>query len=193
MRHLFATLFLATALAAHAAIPADILENLASPDLTKRFEAETKLRQLAFEAGKPGANPATAAALVNDLLALASDSAAPEPSRLNALEQLPFLASASSVPRLAALLSDPTPLVREGARSALQNNPNPAASVPLLQALEKADQPAWALGLMDSLATRADTAAIPVFASRLTSPDQAIASLAAQSLGSSAAKSPSKP
>jgi HEAT repeat protein len=82
------------------------------------------------------------------------------------------------------LLSDPTPLVREGARSALQNNPNPAASVPLLQALEKADQPAWALGLMDSLATRADTAAIPVFASRLTSPDQAIASLAAQSLGS---------
>ncbi len=184
MRHLFATLFLATALAAHAAIPADILENLASPDLTKRFEAETKLRQLAFEAGKPGANPATAAALVNDLLALASDTAAPEPSRLNALEQLPFLASASSVPRLATLLSDPNPLVREGARSALQNNPNPAASVPLLQALEKADQPAWALGLMDSLATRADTAAIPVFASRLTSPDQAIASLAAQSLGS---------
>lgn len=184
MRHLFATLFLATALAAHAGMPADILENLASPDLTKRFEAETKLRQLAFEAGKPGADLVAAAALENDLLALASDTAAPEPSRLNALEQLPFLASASSVPRLAALLSDPNPLVREGARSALQNNPNPAASVPLLQALEKADQPAWTLGLMDSIATRADTAAIPAFAARLTSPNPAIASLAAQSLGS---------
>ena len=184
MKHLFTTLFLATALAAQAAIPADVLENLASSDLTKRFDAETKLRQLAYAAGKPGADPATAAALEKDFLALASDTAAPEPSRLSALEQLPFLASASSVPGLAALLSDPTPLIREGARSALQNNPDPAASAPLLQALEKADQPAWTLGLMNSLATRADASAIPAFASRLTSPNPAIASLAAQSLGS---------
>jgi HEAT repeat protein len=184
MKHLFTTLFLATALAAQAAIPGDVLENLTSPDLTKRFAAETKLRQLAYEAGKPGADPATAAALEKDLLALASDTAAPEPSRLSALEQLPFLASASSVPGLGALLSDPTPLIREGARSALQNNPDPAASAPLLQALEKADQPAWTLGLMNSLATRADAAAIPAFAARLTSPNPAIASLAAESLGS---------
>ncbi len=184
MKHLFTTLFLATALAAQAAIPADVLENLASSDLTKRFEAETKLRQLAYAAVKPGADPATAAALEKDLLALASDTAAPEPSRLSALEQLPFLASASSVPGLSALLSDPTPLIREGARCALQNNPAPAASAPLLQALEKAEQPAWTLGLMESLATRADASAIPAFASRLTSPDKAIASLAAQSLGS---------
>ena len=184
MKHLFTTLFLATALAAQAAIPADVLENLASSDLTKRFEAETKLRQLAYAAVKPGADPATASALEKDLLALASDTAAPEPSRLSALEQLPFLASASSVPGLSALLSDPTPLIREGARCALQNNPAPAASAPLLQALEKAEQPAWTLGLMESLATRADASAIPAFASRLTSPDKAIASLAAQSLGS---------
>lgn len=184
MKHLFATLFLTTALAAQAAIPADVLANLASSDLTKRFEAETKLRQLAYAAGKPGADPTTAAALEKDLLALASDTAVPEPSRLSALEQLPFLASASSVPGLGALLSDPTPLIRDGARSALQNNPAPAASAPLLKALEKADQPAWTLGLMDSLATRADATTIPAFASRLTSPNPAIASLAAQSLGS---------
>ena len=184
MKHLFTTLFLATALAAQAAIPGDVLENLASPDLTKRFEAETKLRQLAFEAGKPGTDPATAAALEKDLLALASDTAAPQPSRLSALGQLPFLASASSVPGLSALLSDSTPLIREGARCALQNNPDPAASAPLLKALEKADQPAWTLGLMDSLATRADASAIPAFAARLTSSDQSIASLAAQSLAS---------
>jgi len=184
MKHLFTTLFLATALAAQAAIPADVLENLASSDLTKRFEAETKLRQLAYAAGKPGTDPATAAALEKDLLTLVSDTAAPEPSRLSALEQLPFLASASSVPGLGALLSDPTPLIREGARCALQNNPDPAASAPLLKALEKADQPAWTLGLMNSLATRADASAIPAFASRLTSPNPAIASLAAQSLGS---------
>jgi len=184
MKTLFSTLFLAIAVAAHATLPADILTNLSSPDLAKRFEAETKLRQLAFEAGKPGADPAIADALEKDLLALAADTAAPEASRVSALEQLPFFGSASSVPGLAALLSDPTPLIREGARCALQNNPAPAASVALLQALEKADQTAWTLGLMDSLATRADVAAIPVFAARLTSPDQAIASLAAQSLGS---------
>ena len=184
MKHLFTTLFLTTALAAQAAIPADVLENLASSDSTKRFEAETKLRQLAYAARKPGVDPATAAALEKDLLALASDTAAPEPSRLSALEQLPFLASASSVPGLGALLSDPTPLIREGARCALQNNPAPTASAPLLKALEKADQPAWTLGLMDSLAARADASAIPAFASRLTSPNPAIASLAAQSLGS---------
>ena len=184
MKHLFTTLFLATALAAQAAIPADVLENLASSDLTKRFDAETKLRQLAYAAGKPGADSTTAAALEKDLLTLASDTAAPEPSRLCALGQMPFLASASAVPGIAALLSDPTPLIREGARCALQNNPDPAASAPLLKALEKADQPAWTLGLMDSLATRADADAIPAFAARLTSPNPAIASLAAESLGS---------
>ena len=184
MKILFTTLFLATALAAHAALPADILTNLSSPDLAKRFEAETKLRQLAFETGKPGADPAAAASLEKDLLSLATDTKAPEPSRLSALEQLPFFGSVSSVPGLAALLADPSPIIRENARGALQNNPAPAASVPLLQALEKADQPAWTLGLMDSLASRADVAAIPAFASRLTSPNPAIASLAAQFLGS---------
>ena len=184
MKHLFTTLFLATTLAAQAAIPADVLTNLSSPDLAKRFEAETKLRQLAFETGKPGADPATAASLEKDLLFLAADTKAPEPSRLSALEQLPFFGSASSVFGLAALLADPIPIIRENARCALQNNPAPAASVSLLQALEKADQPAWTLCLMDSLATRADVAAIPAFAERLTSPNPAIASLAAQSLGS---------
>lgn len=184
MKHLFTTLFLATALAAQAAIPADVLENLASSDLTKRFAAETKLRQLAYAAGKPGTDPVTAAALEKDLLALASDTASLEPSRLSALEQLTFLATASSVPGLSALLSDPTPPIREGARCALQINPDPTASAQLLQALEKADQPAWTLGLMDTLATRADASAIPAFAARLTSPNPAIASLAAQSLGS---------
>lgn len=184
MKHLFTTLFLATALAAQAAIPADVLENLASSDFTKRFAAETKLRQLAYAAGKPGVDPATAAALEKDLLALASDTAASEPSRLSALEQLPFLATASSVPGLSALLSDPTPPIREATRCALQKNPDPTASAQLLQALEKADQPAWTLGLMDTLATRADASAIPAFAARLTSPNPAISSLAAQSLGS---------
>lgn len=192
MKRLFATLLLATALAAHAALPADVLANLASPDLAKRFEAEAKLRQLAFAAGKPGAGPDAAASLEKSLLSLAADTKAPEASRLSALEQLPFLASASSVPGLAALLSDPSPRIREGARCALQNNPAPAASAPLLQALEKADQPAWALGLMDSLATRADAAAIPAFAAGLASPNPAIASLAAQSLGSLGGKEPLK-
>ncbi len=184
MKHLFTTLLLAVAVAAQAAIPADVVENLASPDLALRFEAETKLRQLAFEAGKPGADPAAAASLETALLSLASDTKAPEPSRLGALGQLPFLASATSVPALAELLSDPNAPIREAARCALENNPAPAASAPLLNALEKAGQPAWTLGLMDSLATRADAAAIPAFAARLNSPDPAIASLAAQSLGS---------
>ena len=184
MKHFFTTLFLTTALAAQAGIPGDVLTNLSSPDLAKRFEAETKLRQLAFETGKPGADPATAASLEKDLLSLAADTKAPEASRLSALEQLPFFGSASSVSGLAALLADPTPIIRENARCALQNNPAPAASLPLLQALEKADQPAWTLGLMDSLASRADTTAIPAFASRLNSPNPAIASLAAQFLGS---------
>jgi len=184
MKNLFAALFLASSLAAHAAIPPDVLDHLASSDLAKRFEAETKLRKLAFEAGNPKADPAIVTALENDLLTLASNTSAPEASRLSALEQLPCLASASSVPGLAALLSDPTPIIREGARSALQNNPAPAASTPLLEALEKSDQTVWTLGLMDSLATRADAAAIPAFAARLKSPTPAIAALAAESLGS---------
>jgi hypothetical protein len=136
---------------------------------------------LAFEAGKPGTDPTIAASLSKELLGMALNASLPEETRLSALKQLPFLADGSCVPGLASALGDP--LIREAARCALQNNPDPAASQPLIDALEKADQPLWVLGLMQALEARKEASAVPQISARLASTDPAIASLAAQSLG----------
>jgi hypothetical protein len=184
MKPLFAILFLASSLIACAAVPADILNDLASPDLAKRFSAEMSLRDIVFEAGKPGASAEDAAALEKQLLDLAADTSTALASRLWILEQLPYFATAKSVPGLKALLVDPDAQIREGARRALQNNRDPSASRPIIEALKVANDAPWVIGLMDSLAARQEMAAVDLIAARLTSENDAIAATAAQSLGS---------
>lgn len=184
MKKLLPILILSGALAARAAIPADVIQNLSSGEIEKRFAAENALRKIALEAGAPGVDPAKTLEMENELVAIASDKAAPSPARIQALDQLRFLGSGASVPRLAALLEDSDAAIREAARRTLQNNPSPTASTPLLQALEKANEPVWMLGLMDSLAVRKDTPAIETMTAKLKSTDPAVASLAAQALGS---------
>lgn len=183
MKKLLPILFLAGCLTAHAAVPTGVIHNLSSDQIEKRFEGENALQKLALDAGAPGVDPSKAAELEKELLTLASDKSSPLRTRLCALDQLPFLASSASVPGLAALLDDPEGSVREAARRALQTNPSPAASAPLLQALEKTVDPAWSLGLIDSLSVRRDSSAVPALASKLKSSDPAVASLAAQALG----------
>ena len=183
MKTLLAFLILATAFTVRASLPAGLVTDLSSQDLGKRFAAQTALKRLAYDAGKPGADPVLAASLSKELLALGSDSAIPDDTRFSALEQLPFLADGSCVPGLAALLDDPKPAIRELARCALQNNPDPAASKPLVEALQKAEETPWVLGLMQALEARKESAAVPQLASRLQSKDPAVAALAAQSLG----------
>lgn len=184
MKLLLAFLLFATALSAGASLPPELVSDLSSPDLGKRFTAQVALRRLAFEAGKPGADPAVAATLSKELLGMGSNTALPEDTRASALEQLPFLADGACVPGLAVLLADPNPAFREFARCALQNNPDPAASKPLIEALEKADQSLWAIGLMQALEARKEASAVPQIQTRLSSADPAVSSLAAQSLGS---------
>ena len=184
MKLLLAFLLFATALSAGASLPPELVSDLSSPDLGKRFTAQVALRRLAFEAGKPGADPAVAATLSKELLGMGSNTALPEDTRASALEQLPFLADGACVPGLAVLLADPNPAIREFARCALQNNPDPAASKPLIEALEKADQSLWAIGLMQALEARKEASAVPQIQTRLSSADPAVSSLAAQSLGS---------
>lgn len=169
--------------AAFASLPPELTADLASPDLTKRFAADMELRRLVFAAGKNGADPAARAALEKELLALAADAKQPELVRLAALVQMPYFGTADAVPVLAALLGDPLPAIREQARCGLQNNPDPAANAPLRDALSKASDPVWELGLMQALVHRGDEASLPLLAERLDSKDPRIAALAAQGLG----------
>jgi len=72
MKTLFVILCLATTLTARAAVPVDVLTDLASPDLARRYSAQMSLRNLVFEAGKPGASAEGAAAMEKELLDLAA-------------------------------------------------------------------------------------------------------------------------
>jgi hypothetical protein len=184
MKKSFFPLLLFTTFAVQAAVSPEVMENISAPNLAKRYEAEITLRAIAFQAGAPGADAAVRSELQKELLAVASDSNKPEPARLSALAQMPYLADGAAVPALSALLQDPLPAIREGARCALRNNPDPAASASLRSALEKATDPTWELGLMEALIHRGDNQAAPLFVKKLTSTNHVIASLAAQGLGS---------
>jgi HEAT repeat protein len=184
MKTLFFALLVFSVVATQAAVSPEVMQNLSSPDLAKRYEAEIALRGLAFQAGAPGADAPARTELIKELLAIASDPANPEPARVSALIQMPYLADGSAVPDLTALLGDPSPAIREEARCALRNNPDPAASAPLRDALAKAADSTWELGLMEALIHRADHQAAPLFVKRLESADHAVVSLAAQGLGS---------
>lgn len=163
--------------------PPELIENLGSADLAKRYEAQLALRKLAAEASAPGANPAAQGALEERLLALVADGSLPEPARVSMLASLQFFGTERAVPVLGKLLADPLQPVREGARTALKNNPSPAASGPLRDALAGATEPAWVLGLMDALMRRRDAAAVPLFMEKLPSENPAVSALAAQALG----------
>ncbi len=166
-----------------AALPANILDHLSSPDLGKRYKADMALRALVSEAGRPGADAAQRAALEKDLLDLAADDRQPETTRIAALVQMPYFGTAAAVPVLAGLLEDSRPAIREYARRGLRNNPDPGASEPLRRALEKASDPTWELGLMQALRHRGDTDSVPLLTARLASSNDAVAGLAAEALG----------
>jgi HEAT repeat protein len=166
-----------------AALPANILDHLSSPDLGKRYKADMALRALVSEACRPGADAAQRAALEKDLLDLAADDRQPETTRIAALVQMPYFGTAAAVPVLAGLLEDSRPAIREYARRGLRNNPDPGASEPLRRALEKASDPTWELGLMQALRHRGDTDSVPLLTARLASSNDAVAGLAAEALG----------
>jgi len=174
----------ATAMAAQAAgeeaAVSELIPKLADEKVENRYEAQMALQDLASKASTPG-NAAAREALGSVLAAKAADAGAPQPARVWIVRQLEYMGGPEAVEALTALMSGEDAELRECARRALEKNPAPAATTSLRDALAKASDPTWRIGLMNSLGQRGDAEAAPLIIKGLDDPKTAPA--AALALG----------
>lgn len=165
----------------------EFIPGLADANVPARYAVMMQLQTLAAEAGKPG-NEADRLTLSRVLAAKAIDASVPQPSRVWIVRQIEYIGKDECVEALAKVLGDPDAELRECARRALEKNPAPSATQPLLAALEKIgpeqspDALRWKNGLINSLGQRRDSAAVSAVARRLREPE--LVTVSALALGS---------
>jgi HEAT repeat protein len=136
---------------------------------------------LAHQAARPGAEKERAALARVLTVALAENH--PVESKVWVLHHLQFVGRAEAVPALTGLLGSPEARVREGARCALQHNPDPSAAAALRKALAAGGDPAWRAALVQALGQRRDAASVPAIAGLLKESDERLLAAALNALG----------
>jgi HEAT repeat protein len=158
----------------------DLIPRLADPVVESRYAAQMQLQDIASQSSKPG-NAAEREALGKVLAARAADGAVPQPARVWIVRQLEYMGGAEAVEALTKVMGGEDAELSECARRALEKNSAPAASDSLRAALEKATEPRWKNGLINSLGQRGEAASVRLLAGQLQDPATGLA--AAQALG----------
>ena len=144
--------------AAYAKVLDSLAPNMGSEDPGKRQGPEQTLQAICWYAGRPGAEAHRLAVCKAMVARLGGD--LPKLTRVWLIKQLEHIGAAEAVERLGTLLADAEPRIRERARRALQNNPDPKATGTLLAALGKARDAKWRVALINAIACREDAAAL---------------------------------
>jgi HEAT repeat protein len=156
----------------------DLLPKLAADTVRDRYSAQMELQNLALSAGRPGVE-AERAELATILAAKAADATVPQPARVWVVRQLEYIGAAESVTALTSLLNGQDGELKECARRALEKNPAPAATEVLRAALKQGGEPAWIIGLIQSLGGRRDSGAVELIKPHLSNRETARAACSA--------------
>jgi len=156
----------------------DLLPRLAADTVRDRYSAQMELQNLALSAARPDAE-AERAELATILAAKAADSTVPQPARVWVVRQLEYIGAAESVTALTSLLNGQDGELKECARRALEKNPAPAATEALRTALKQGGEPAWKIGLLQSLEERRDSGSVELIKLQLSSKETTLAASSA--------------
>jgi HEAT repeat protein len=156
----------------------DLVPKLAADTVRDRYSAQMELQNVALSAARPGAE-AERAELATILAAKAADATVPQPARVWVVRQLEYIGAAESVPALTTLLNGQDVELKECARRALEKNPAPAATEVLRAALKQGGEPAWKIGLLQSLGERRDSGSIELIKLHLSSKETTLAASSA--------------
>jgi hypothetical protein len=159
----------------------ELLPGMGVEKIPDRRNSQQQWQEICFQAGAPG-NEAQRAE-VCQLMVEKIGPDTPGPARVWLIKQLERIGRGESVDALAAALPDKDPLVRDGARRALTNNPAPEANAKLLAQMQTTKDNKFKVGLLNSLGFRGDPASVAAVAKELTNKDQAVAAAAARALG----------
>jgi len=135
-----------------------LFSGIASSDHKKRDPSERKLRDLCYRCAGPGNE--NLRRKVSERLAEAAASGRNREVRRYVLRLIERIGGAEVVGKLAGVLRDPDPELRERARRALQSNPAPGAAQALLRELSVAKDPAWKIALANALGERREKRAV---------------------------------
>jgi HEAT repeat protein len=156
----------------------DLLPRLAADTVRDRYSAQMELQNLALSAARPDAE-AERAELATILAAKAADSTVPQPARVWVVRQLEYIGAAESVTALTSLLNGQDGELKECARRALEKNPAPAATEALRTALKQGGEPAWKIGLLQSIGERRDSGSVELIKLQLSSKETTLAASSA--------------
>jgi HEAT repeat protein len=164
---------------------AQVMESLApgleSEDVNVRQQAQGALQDMALRAGRPGADAEQE--VLTGLLVKYSASDKPFLTRVWCIRMLEQMGGAECIEALDRYLDDDEVRISDGARRALQRNPDSKAADVLRRRLNRAETARDKIGFMTALAWRGDRDVIPVLLRNLEDSDEQVVFAAANSLG----------
>jgi len=160
----------------------ELLPGMGAEKLEDREQPQLAFERICMENSAPDKQIERAALCKAIMQRVGED--VPLPARVWLLRKVEPIGRAEVVAPLAALLGDSNPRIRELARRALANNPAPEASAALREALARSKGAAWRIALINALAFRKDTDAVPQMAKLASSAKHAkVAEAAISGLG----------
>jgi HEAT repeat protein len=136
--------------AAYDAMLDELIPGMGAENIVDRETPQQTFEDLCLHAARSGAEAERVALCRAVVSRLGPET--PKPARIWMLRQLAHVGGNESVTRLAELLSDADPRIRELSRRALQNIPSTAAAGALCWALEYADDSDWRVALINAIA-----------------------------------------
>lgn len=153
---------------------------MSAEDIESRYEHQIALQDLCSRAARPnaeGERRAMSLALINTL-----EDDMPDTVRNWLVLQLERIGVGEAIPALTALLESDDANLRDYARRALEQNPDKRATKALADALDRATDTTWKIGLLNSLGLRGDSKASAAIDNALHDIDRSVVSAAVTAL-----------
>ncbi len=159
-----------------------LLPLMSAEDVGSRYAHQIALQDMGSHASRLGAE-LERKTLAEAMIATLDSAEMPDTVRHWFVLQLERIGKGESVPALAKLMFAEDAHLRDYARRALEQNPDPGATDALLEELARADDATWKIGLINALGRRGATKAVEPIGKALTDADPRVGAAAVTALG----------
>ena len=158
-----------------------LMPYMTAENVASQYDPQIALQNLGSYASRPGAE-LERQTLAKVMVKTLEEKEMPNTLRNWFVLQLQRMGKGESVPALTKLLSNKDKHLRDYARRALEQNPDPSASDVLLKELQSASESTWKIGLINSLGQRKVETAVPTIIKALNDSDTKVAAAAVSAL-----------
>jgi len=158
-----------------------LLPPMSADDIASRYNYQIMFQDMGSHAARPGAE-LERETLAKVMVKTLQEAGMPDTVRHWFVLQLERIGKGESVPALVKLMSAEDEHLADYARRALEKNPDSSATEALLEALAKAEDSSWKIGLIGALGRRGVESAVGAIAQALKDPDPQVGAAAVAAL-----------